>query len=629
MCNFAHNYSPRAAAFRPWPNQPNTIRTMQTNSHLSVMLHDQAKIYGQRTALEYKDFGGREWKKCSWEQASADARRVSRALLALGVEVQEKVAIFSQNTREYVLCDFGAWGVRAVTVPFYATASEEMIQFMVNDARIRLVFCGEQEQYDKARRVQNLCPSMEKIIVFDRRVRLSSHDPSSIYFDDFLALGDDATWAEAAGGRQRGATWDDLACILYTSGTTGVSKGVMLSMGQFHQAVEDNDRGTCLTPDDRVLNFLPFTHVFEKGWAVLALSEGATLIINTDPHEVQQSMRETHPTAMCAVPRFWEKVYAGVMHEIESAPAVKQRLFRHALNIGRKHNIEYLSRGKKPPVLLHTEYMVLDKTVFALVRHQLGLERPNFFPTAGSFVSPVVEEFVHSIGLYMMVGYGLTESLATVSNIHKGKPFTIGSIGRPIESVSIKFSTEGEILLKGPTITKGYYNRPDLNATAFTKDGYFRTGDIGRMEGEELFITERIKDLFKTSNGKYIAPQLVESKILVDKYVEQVAVIADQRKFVSALIVPAFPLLEQWAKDNGLDCPNRDELCRNPQVIAMIKERIDTLQQTLASYEQVKRFTLMPHHFSLENGEITNTLKIKRRVLNEHYATVIDAMYEE
>lgn len=602
---------------------------MQTNSHLSVLVHQQAKIYGKREALVYKDFGGKEWKSISWLQFSQLVSKVSNAMLMLGVQVQEKVAIFSQNTLQYVLTDFGAWGIRACTVPFYATTSEEQLQFMVNDAQIRFVFCGDQEQYDKARRVQHLCPTLQKLIVYNNKVRLSTHDPSSIYFDEFIKTGNDQPLKDDVALRQRSASWDDLACILYTSGTTGVSKGVMLSHGQFDAAFKDNHKGLDLNPKDRILNFLPFTHIFEKGWALVALTEGCTLIINTDPHEVQQSMRETHPTCMSAVPRFWEKVYVGVMQTIENAGSVQQKLFRHALEIGKRHNIDYLGRGKRPPLKLHIEYKLMEKTVFALVRKQLGLENAHFFPTAGSFVSPKVEEFVHSIGIFMMVGYGLTESLATVSNDHVGKPFTVGSIGRPIDSIDIQFSDEGEILLKGPTITQGYYNRPDLNALAFTPDGYFRTGDVGYMKDGELYITERIKDLFKTSNGKYIAPQMIESKILVDKFVEQIAVIADQRKFVSALIVPTYPLLEQYAKDNNIAFQDREELCENPLIRKMIAERIDTLQQTLANYEKIKKFTLMPHHFSLERGEITNTLKIKRRALNEHYADVIEKMYKE
>lgn len=600
---------------------------MQTASHLSVLVHDQAKIYGDRTALEYKEFGGKQWKKVSWNQFSDLSRQVSNAMLALGIKVQEKVAIFSQNSLQYVLTDFGAWGIRACTIPFYATTSEEAIQYMVSDAQIRFIFCGEQEQYDKARRVQHLCPTVEKIIVYDKGVRLSTHDPSSIYFSDFMKMGEGEPYKAAVESLQQSATWEDLACILYTSGTTGNSKGVMLSQGQFHAAFLDNHKGLDLTEKDRILNFLPFTHIFEKGWSLCCLTEGCTLIINTDPHEVQQTMRETHPTCMCAVPRFWEKVYAGVLERIDSAGAMQQSLFKRALAVGKKHNIDYLSKGKRPPLALRMEYKMMDKVVFSTLRKQLGLENGHFFPTAGSFVSPKVEEFVHSVGIWMMVGYGLTESLATVSNDHVGKPYTIGSIGRPIESIDIKFSDEGEILLKGPTITQGYYNRPDINAVSFTEDGYFRTGDCGYMKDGELYITERIKDLFKTSNGKYIAPQMVESKILVDKYVEQIAVIADQRKFVSALIVPNYPLLEEWGRDNDIQFKDREELCANKKVIRMIADRIDTLQQSLANYEKIKRFTLMPHHFSLENGEITNTLKIKRNVLNKHYADIIEEMY--
>ena len=601
---------------------------MQTLSHLSVLIDLQAKKYSDRTALEYKDFGGKEWKKVSWNEFAKQTRRASMAMLALGVGIQEKIGIFSQNSLQYVYTDFGAWGIRACSVPFYATTSEETIAFMVNDAHIRFVFCGEQEQYDKALRVQHLSHSLEKIIVYDKRVIISTHDPSSMYFDDFLRMGDSGRYEERMEELKASATFEDLACILYTSGTTGNPKGVMLSQGQFHAAFIDNHKGLELSEEDRILNFRPFTHIFEKGWSLMALTEGSTLIINTNPHDVQDSMRETHPTCMCAVPRFWEKVYSGVFEKIEKASSMKQKLFIHALEVGKKHNIDYLSKGKKPPLALRLEYSMMDKMVFSLVRKQLGLENAHFFPTAGSFVSPKVEEFVHSIGIFMMVGYGLTESLATVSNDHLSKPYTIGSIGRPIESIDIKFSEEGEILLKGPTITQGYYNRPDLNETSFTKDGYFKTGDVGYLKDGELYITERIKDLFKTSNGKYIAPQLVESKILVDKYVEQIAVIADQRKYVSALIVPTYHLLEEYAAEKGIKYSSREELVANKQVNDMIAERIETLQQSLAGYEQIKRFTLMPQPFSMEKGEITNTLKIKRNVLNTRYADVIEAMYQ-
>ena len=602
---------------------------MQTNCHMSKLIHEQAKNYGDREMLIYQDFGGKEWKSLSWNQVSQTVMQVSNALLNLGVKPQENIGIFSQNSVQYIECDFGAWGIRAVTIPFYATSSEQQIQFMVNDAKVRFLFVGEQEQYDKARCAVSLCPTLERIIVFDPAVHISSHDPNAIYFADFLKLGENLPRQTEVERLQQEASFDDIANILYTSGTTGDSKGVILTHGQFHAAFEANGKCVPVDDKDRVMNFLPYTHIFERGWAILSLTKGATMIVNTHPLDVQQSMRETHPTCMSAVPRFWEKVYMGVMDKIDHSSAVQRKLFRHALAVGRKHNIEYVSLGKKPPVALHLEYEMLNRTVFSLVRKELGLENAHFFPTAGAAVSAYVEEFVHSIGINMIVGYGLTESLATVSCDHLGEPYTVGSVGHPIDSIDIKISEEGEILLKGPTITRGYYKRDDLTRQAFTADGYFRTGDAGYMKDGELFLTERIKDLFKTSNGKFIAPQMIESKLLVDKYIDQIAIIADQRKFVSALIIPVYSLLEEYARAHGIAFNSREELCQNAQIIEMMKERIDTLQQQLAHYEQVKRFTLLPHHLSMEKGELTNTLKIRRRVLNENYKEQIDAMYAE
>jgi long-chain acyl-CoA synthetase len=594
-----------------------------------VLIHEQAKQYGDREVLIYKDFGGTEWKSYSWNQFSDTVKQVSNALLNLGVKVQENVGVFSQNSAQYLFCDFGAWGIRAVTIPFYATSSEQQIQFMLNDAKIRILFVGEQEQYDKAHRVQATCHTLERIVVFDRGVKLSEEDKLAMYFDDFLKLGEGLPRQSEVDNLAAQAQMDDIANILYTSGTTGDSKGVILTCGQYHAAMVANGKCVPVTEDDRILNFLPFTHIFEKGWKILCLTVGARLIVNTYPLQVQQTMKEQHPTCMSSVPRFWEKVYMGVQEKIESSSAMQRKLFEHAIAVGRRHNIEYLSKGKKPPMALHFEYKMLNTTIFSLVRKELGLENAHFFPTAGATVNPKVEEFVHSIGINMVVGYGLTESLATVSCNHLGDPWTVGSVGIPIEGISIRISEEGEVLLKGPTITRGYYNRDDLTKAAFTEDGYFRTGDSGYLKDGELFLKERIKDLFKTSNGKYIAPQMIESKILVDKYIDQIAIIADQRKFVSALIIPVYPLLEEYAREHGIKFESREDLCRNEQINEMITERIDTLQQQLAHYEQIKRFTLLPHAFSMERGELTNTLKIKRRVLNENYKDLIDKMYED
>ena len=602
---------------------------MQVKSHLSVLIHDLANKYGDKTALTFKKFGSDKWQSVSWNQFSLRVKQVSNALLNIGAKPHDKIAVFSQNCVHYLYTDFGAYGIKVCSIPFYATSSEQQIQYMINDGQVRFLFVGEQDQYDKAHRVFALCPSLERIIIFDSSVRISTHDPAALYFKDFIKLGENLPRQTEVEALYQSASMDDMANILYTSGTTGDSKGVMLTYGQYDAALRANDEVVPVSEKDRVINFLPFTHIFERGWAYLCLSEGAQLFINTYPHEIQESMRQVHPTCMCSVPRFWEKVYIAVKAKMDEAGSVQKKLFYHALAVGRKRNIEYIANGKRPPLTLELEYKIINKTILSMVRKQLGLDHPNIFPTAGAYVSPEVEEFILSVGIGMVVGYGLTESLATVSCVHLDKKFTIGSVGRPISSIQIKIGEDNEILLKGPTITKGYYHRDTTNAKVFDEEGFFHTGDAGYMKDGELFLTERIKDLFKTSNGKYIAPQQVESLLLVDKFIDQVAVIADQRKFVSAIIVPEFRLVEDWAREHHIAFSSREDLCANEQVKKMLQERINTLQQQLAYYEQIKRITLLPHHFSMESGELTNTLKIRRPIINKNYQAEIDKMYEE
>ena len=602
---------------------------MQTRCHLSILIHKQAKKYGDKPALTFRSFGSLKWRTVSWNQFSLRVKQVSNALLNLGLKPQEAIGVFSQNCIQYLYTDFGAYGDRVVSIPFYATSSEQQIQYMVNDGAVRVLFVGEQEQYDKAHRISALCPTLERIVIFDRSVRISTHDPNALYFEDFIKLGEELPRQSEVEALWKQASMDDLCNILYTSGTTGDSKGVQLTYGQYDAAFVANGKCVPIDERDKVIDFLPFTHIFERGFAYLALTQGCQLIVNTNPKEIQQSMCETRPTCMSAVPRFWEKVYIAVKAKMDNASAFQQKLFRHALAIGRKRNIEYLSRGKRVPLTLELEYQLVNKSVLSLVRKQLGLDHPNIFPTAGAYVSPEVEEFVHSIGIFMVVGYGLTESLATVSCDHKDKAFTIGSVGRPIEGIQIKIGKNDEILLKGPTITRGYYHRDTTNANAFDADGFFHTGDSGYLKDGELFLKERIKDLFKTSNGKYIAPQQIEALLLVDKYIDQVTVVADQRKFVSSLIVPEFRLVEEWARENNIQFATREELCANEKVNKMMRDRIDTLQQGLAQYEKIKRFTLLAHHFSMESGELTNTLKMRRPVIYKNYKEVIDKMYEE
>ena len=595
----------------------------------SDLIQRQAKKYGERVALKHRDYKTNTWIPTTWNQFAETVTMVSNALIELGVEVQENIGVFTQNKPESLFVDFGAFGVRAVTVPLYATSSEAQVHYILEDAQIRYLFVGEQQQYDVASRVMALSSSLKQIIVFDRDVKFDAHDKTTMYMDDFLALGKGGKHQAEVDKRTAESQKEDLMNILYTSGTTGESKGVMLSHAGYESVMDAHcERFPGLGENDVVINFLPFTHVFERAWSCWCLTVGAELNVNLRPQDIQMTIKEVRPTAMCSVPRFWEKVYAGVNEVINGATGVKKTLMQDAIKVGREHNVNYVCKGKTPPMWLHMKYKFYEKTIYSLLKKTLGLDRGVFFPTAGAAIPPAVQEFVLSVGINMVAGYGLTESIATVS-CENNFDHEIGSVGKLMPHMQVKFGENDEILLKGPAITKGYYKKEAATKAAFTEDGWFRTGDAGYMEDGFLFLTERIKDLFKTSNGKYIAPQAIETKMVVDRYIDQISIIADERKFVAALIVPDYKLVEKYASDKGIKYESMAELLKHQAIMDLFKERIDTLQQQFAHYEQIKKFTLLPEPFSMAKGELTNTLKIKRSVLNKNYAAEIEAMYAE
>ena len=602
---------------------------MITLCPFSRLIHEQAKKYGEKTALSYRDYSCNKWIPISWNTFSDKVTTVSNALVELGIRVQENIAVFSQNMPEDFYVDFGAYGIRAVTIPFFPNSSPSQIKYMVDDAEIRLIFVGEQQQYDTIIPIFPLSSTLEHLVIFDRNVVRHPTDRFSIYFDDFLKLGLQRSHQEEVNRRTALARPEDIANILYTSGTTGVSKGVVLTHKMYQTAIRENDKVLPLSENDIFLNFLPFTHVFERGWAYLGLSEGCQQAINLRPTDILQSLKEVHPTCMSAVPRFWEKVYEGVLEKANHLSGLKRKLFRKAMTIGRIYQIDYLSKGRKPPMWLSLEYKFLESTIIDVLKKSLGLERGNFFPTAGAAISKEVEAFVHICGIQMITGYGLTESTATVSCGRIGQPFTIGSVGRVLEGVTAKIGENDEILLKGDTIFKEYYRKPKETHEVIDDEGWFHTGDAGYIKNGELFLTDRIKDLYKTSNGKYIAPQQIESKLIVDRFIDQIVVIADRHKYVSALIVPSYTLLQEYAKQQGIAHESLEELCNNPQIHRYLSERINTLQQDLAYYEQVKKFCLLPQPFSMERNEITSTLKMRRKVIFEHYSEEIESMYQE
>jgi long-chain acyl-CoA synthetase len=369
---------------------------MQNFSPLQKLVHDQARIYGRRVALRYRDYEKGVWKDISWKQFSDQVRRLANAMVALGVGEQENIGVLSQNKPEGLIVDFASYAIRAVVVPMYATSSEMQVKYIVSDANIRYVFVGEQEQYDIAFRVLQHGSTLEKLIIFSRNVQRNPEDQISEYFDDFISASEN-NFQGIVRLRSDSVQPDDLANILYTSGTTGLSKGVMLTHEMLNTAVSSHYGVFPLSDRDVVLNFLPFTHVLERGWAYLCIANGCTLAINSNPADVLQSMREVHPTCMCAVPRFWEKVYSAVQERIERSNPMQKKLLQDALRIGHEYNVEYRMKKVEPPLALRLQYSLYEGTMIAFLKKQLGLERANFFPTAGAAVPPVIEDFVRSV----------------------------------------------------------------------------------------------------------------------------------------------------------------------------------------------------------------------------------------
>ena len=597
--------------------------------HFAELIHRQAEKYGNRTALKHRDNATGKWLKISWREFSDKVMLTAKAMAEFGIKVQENIGVYSQNMPQCLYTDFGAYGNRVVSIPMYATNSPGQIEYIINDAKIRTLFVGEQLQYNNAFKVQKDSKYLERLVVFDPAVKMNPEDKTSIYFDDFLRLGDNAHAESTVKIRMTEAVPEDLATIIYTSGTTGESKGVMLPHSCYLEAMRIHDvRLPLVTDKDLSMSFLPMTHIFEKAWCYYCLHKGVTIAINQDPKMIQKTLPEVHPTLMCNVPRFWEKVYAGVHEKINSASPAMKKMFLDAIETGRRYNLEYKNKGIPAPCSLKLKFQFYNKTVFTLLKKVLGIERGRFFPVAGAPLSDTINEFLQSVNIPIAYGYGLSETTATVC-FYPEIGFQFGSIGEVMPGVQVKIDPgNNEILVKGKTVMSGYYNKPEETRKAFTEDGFFRTGDAGRLEGNTLFFTERIKDLYKTSNGKYIAPQAIEMVMSGDNYIEQIAVIGDQRKFVSALIVPAYPLLEKYAGEKGISFESREELVKNKDIIRFIEARVEEHQKNLASYEKIKRFTLLPEPFMM-GCELTDTLKLRRPVVLQKYATEIEAMYEE
>lgn len=560
------------------------------------------------------------WKELSWKKFSEIIFKTANALKGAGVQENDKVAIYSDNSSEWMIFDLATMSIGAVTVPVYSTNNAEQAEYIINDSGAKVVLVGNQGQYDACLDLLHKQDNNLETIVVSKKAVWIKKEFSSFYLEDFIAKA--SPELEICKKED-----EDTATLIYTSGTTGTPKGVMLTHGNFIKAFDSHFEFFKFKnfEEELSLAFLPLSHVFERSWSLLCLYGGARVYFLEDPKNVAKALEEVKPTTMCAVPRFFQKVYAGVLEKAEEGSSFKKKIFNWALKTGWE-TAELRRNEKAIPFGLKCKESIADMLVFSKIKEKMG-GRLWFLPCGGASLSPEVTRFFESVGIHVTVGYGLTETTATLT-LFPLTHFEHATSGKPLPGVEIRIGESDEIQARGNGIMKGYYNKPEETQKVFTEDGWFKTGDAGKFDEKgNLIITDRIKDLMKTSNGKYIAPQQIENLLTNNNFIQQIMLIAEGRQFVSALIVPNFEFLQDFIKKNNIPFTTWEDAVKNDKVTAFYKDKIKELQQHLADYEKVKKFTLMPAEFDINTGEITPTLKVKRNVVIKKYADIIEEMY--
>ena len=594
--------------------------------HLAKNIRKKAEQYKNKNAIYYKDGKTDSWIGITWSDFSRRIDEIAKALISFGIKPQDNIAIFSQNSPEWIIADLAILSTRAVTVPVYATNSKTELEYIVNNAEISIVFAGGQEQYDTAASLIKKNKFLKLIVALDEEIKLDEK-VNSVYLNSFASVKPDKKIDDELEKGFGNSSLTDLACIIYTSGTTGEPKGVMLDHSNFTETIKAHDKELNFSDTETSLSFLPLAHVFEHNWVMVCLHNGIEVYFNENPKLIANALQEVKPNYMCAVPRFFEKIYSAIEDKRNSSSSTKAKLFDWSLKTGDLYYNQYKNLEKDIPFTLNFKNNIADKLVLSKLRDIFG-GQIKMMPCGGAPIDTKIVAFFHSIGLNVKVGYGLTETMATVTLF--GDTQTVySSVGRTITGTEIKIGANNEILVKGPGVMKGYYKKPEQTKEVFI-DGWFRTGDAGKIDEKgNLYITDRIKDLMKTSGGKYIAPQKLETTFVNDLFIEQIAIIGDQKKFVSALTVPNFEALKKYAKKNNIDFESIEDLINNTHIIEMFKKRFDELQKNFSGFEKIKKFKLLPKEFTIDAGELTATLKLKRKVIYEKYKEMIDMMYGE
>ena len=589
--------------------------------HMIATFRERLAADPDRIALRGRRDGA--WWELTRGEADRTVRAVAAGLIELGVAESARVGIIGANRPEWTLADLAIQSVRAVPVPIYPTLTVSQAAYIVNDAEVDLLFVDGGRSLQMAREVAAEHRPV-RVVCFDDWAAL---DPAlqEVRFSALVERGRSSPRSVEVDQRLERVTPEDLLTLIYTSGTTGEPKGVMLTQANLLAAMEIHDeRLPELSDADTSLCFLPLSHVFERCWTTYCLSRGLTVSYLDDSTQVIEVLQQVRPTCLCTVPRLLEKVHSAVHERMGSASGLRRGLFDWAMRVGREVAMRRNERRGVSPAL-SLQHAVADRLVLAKIRGVLG-GRLRLVPCAGAPLSREVEEFFHAVGIHIAHGYGLTETTATVS-FHDRVGYRLGTVGRPMPRVQVSIGAGDEILVKGPTVMAGYHRKPEATAEVF-RDGWFCTGDAGAIdEAGCVIITGRVKDLIKTSTGKYIAPQAIEAMLTTKPPIEQAAVVGDLRKYVVALIVPSLPALEAEARRLGVTWSSPAELVGRPEMVALVQARVDEVNRELASFEQVKRFALLAAPFVVEAGELTPTLKIRRAAIVAHHADVIESLY--
>lgn len=584
--------------------------------NIAEFLNTNAEKFPLKSAIGFKK--KEKWTEISWTAFRRLVFKTANALREAGISEHDKVAIYSDNSAEWIVFDLAILSLGAITVPVYSTNNEEQAEYILNESECKMILVGNQEQYDAAFCILNKHHILQKVIVAKKSIWIKKEN--SQYLEDFIK--------KAAEEFNIVAKEDtELATIIYTSGTTGVPKGVMLTHGNFHKSVEAHFEFFKFKnfENEKSLAFLPLTHVFERCWTLLVLFGGATVYFLENTKLIASALTEVKPTMMCSVPRFYQKIYAGVNEMVDNSSDAKKKIFKWAIATG--NEVAELRRVNKPiPFSLKMKNTVAGIMVFNKIKQKMG-GKLWFMPCGGASVSEEVTRFFEALGIHITVGYGLTETTATLT-CFPFHHFEHGSAGIRFGETQLKIGENDEILAKGSGIMKGYYKKPEATAEVFTEDGWFKTGDAGRFDAAgNLFITDRIKDLMKTSNGKYIAPQPIENLLSNNNYINQAMIVAEGKSFVTALIIPNFEALKEQLDKMSIPFTNWEDIVKSEKIKEFYREKIEEIQKNLAGFEKVKKFVLMPFEFEMTSGEITPTLKVKRNVIMQKYADVINGMY--